>query len=183
LKLLFVGNCVATRASPLVFEALKRTASLPCTLTVVGSGAALKDWQASSRQLGLAARVQFTGSVPRTQLRSFYTEADAFVFPALRDSGGSGLLEAMSFGLPVLCCDWGGPAEMVDEKWGVKFPVDSPERLISAMRAAFERLHAEPGWRLKLGEGAFERARNEFSWTKKRQVLEAAYASLLARRR
>ncbi len=181
LELLFVGNCVATRSLPLVFEALKQSPELPARLTVVGGGAALNDWKALAARDGLGDRVIFTGGVPRAELPGHYTRADAFVFPALRDSGGSGLLEAMSFGLPVICCDWAGPAEMVDDDSGVKVPVTSPTAAIEGFAAAFQKLHAQPDWRTALGRGAYDRVRKEFSWQKKREVLEAAYARCLSR--
>jgi glycosyltransferase involved in cell wall biosynthesis len=179
LNLLFVGNCVATRSIPLVLDALKRMPAGAARLTVVGGGAALEDWKAQTARDGLGERVMFTGAVARTELARHYENADAFVFPALRDSGGSGLLEAMSFGLPVVCCDWAGPAEMVDDKSGVKVPVTTPEAAIAGFAWAFEKLRAQPDSRIELGQGAWRRVRGEFSWAKKREVLEAAYTRCL----
>ena len=179
LNLLMVGNCVATRSIPLVLEALGRAPKLPWQLTVVGNGRAIEDWKKRAAEKNMAQKVLFTGGVPRSELASHYARADVFVFPALRDSGGSGLLEAMSFGLPVVCCDWGGPAEMVDENSGVKVPVNTPEAAIKSFAAAFERLHADPSWRRSLGEAGFNRVKQMFSWERKREVLETTYARCL----
>ncbi|MDB6066749.1 MAG: Alpha-D-kanosaminyltransferase [Pedosphaera sp.] len=179
LNILFVGNCVATRSMPLVFEALKNLPALPWRLTVVGGGSALEVWKASVRQRGLGANVVFTGSVPRGELPGHYERADVFVFPALRDSGGSGLLEAMSAGLPVVCCDWGGPAEMIDEGSGIKVSVGSPQLAIAGFTEAFKMLSADPQRRAVLGRGAYERARKQFSWDTKREILETTYAACL----
>lgn len=173
LALLYVGNCVATRSIPLVLAALGRLGDPRCTLTVVGDGPALAEW----RRAGSAAR--FVGSVAREELPRFYAEADAFVFPALRDSGGSALLEAMSLGLPVVCLDWAGPAEMVDVSSGIKIPVLDPERTVSEMAAAFARLRDEPEWRHSLAVAALERVRTHFTWEAKRHVLEHTYQRLL----
>ncbi|HZV33214.1 MAG TPA: glycosyltransferase [Verrucomicrobiae bacterium] len=179
LKLLFVGNCVATRAMPLVFDALKQMPKSIWNLKIVGSGAALADWKYDAARAGLNGNVTFTGSVPYAEVARHYAEADAFVFPALRDSGGSGVLEAMSSGLPVVCCDWGGPAEMVDEQSAIKIPVKRPDETIAGFARAFERLQAQPAWRLALGRAAFERARNVFSWERKRELLEKTYGRFL----
>jgi glycosyltransferase involved in cell wall biosynthesis len=183
LNLLFVGNCVATRSIPLLLEALERVPTLPWRLFVVGKGPALDDWKKVATAKGMGEKVTFTGSVPRGELTKYYTQADVFAFPALRDSGGSGLLEAMSLGLPVVCCDWGGPAEMVDESSGIKISVRTPEETIRGFATAFERLHAEPSWREALGLAAFERVKQTFSWDHKREVLESTYAHLLGRKR
>lgn len=173
LALLYVGNCVPTRCIPLAAAALERLGDARCTLTVVGDGPALEEWRR------MLPGVRFAGRVNRDELPRFYNEADVFVFPALRDSGGSALLEAMSLGLPVVCLDWAGPAEIVDAASGVKVSVADPERAIAEMAAAFARLRDDPAWRAKLAEGAVERARS-FTWEAKRRLLETTYRRLLA---
>jgi glycosyltransferase involved in cell wall biosynthesis len=181
LCLLYVGNCVATRCLPLVFRALSLPESGDARLTIVGTGPALSDWRAEALKLGVQARVDFAGQVAREALPALYAAADALVFPALRDSGGSALLEAMSKGLPVVCLDWAGPGEMVDETCGVKIPVTNPADTVRELAAAFHRLHTEPARRAQLGANAAGRARRDFTWAAKRAVLEATYARLLRR--
>ncbi len=181
LALLYVGNCVATRSIPLVLRALARPGLESCALTVVGSGPALDGWRREAERLGLAARVHFAGQVTREQLPSLYAAADALVFPALRDAGGSALLEAMSLGVPVVCLDWAGPGEMVDAECGVKITVASPELSIAGFADAFARLRDDPGWRAQLAANAAARVQEHFSWEAKGRVLEAAYTRLLAR--
>lgn len=173
LSLLYAGNCVPTRAIPLAAAALERLADPRCTLTVVGDGPALEEWRRT------LPGVHFTGRVNRDELPRFYAEADAFVFPALRDSGGSALLEAMSLGLPVVCLDWAGPAEIVNAASGVKVSIADPARAIADMTSAFARLRDEPAWRESLALGAVERAR-AFTWAAKRRLLETTYRRLLA---
>ena len=180
LKLLFVGNCVGTRSIPLVFEALRRVQKLPWRFTIVGSGSSLAEWQSLAEKLSFTDKVIFAGQVPRAELDKYYSESSVFVFPALRDSGGSGLLEAMSHGLAVVCCNWAGPAEVVNETSGVRVSVRDPETTIQEFAAAFERLHADPAWRIELGRNAIRRAMEVFSWDRKQAMLEAAYASCLA---
>jgi glycosyltransferase involved in cell wall biosynthesis len=179
LKLLFVGNCLGTRSIPLVFEALSRLTDVPWHLTVAGNGSSLADWKRLAQEKSFGEKVTFTGQVPRDAVQQLYAQADVFVFPALRDSGGSGLLEAMTLGLPVVCCDWAGPAEMVDEGSGVKVSVASPETTIREFAETFKRLYNDDRWRVQLGQNAAERSRRNFSWESKRALLEATYARCL----
>src|SRR5205823_13364007 len=79
--LLYVGNCVATRAIPLVFEALQQAALPQYRFTIVGSGPALAHWRKLARQMRLDAFVTFTGAVPYQQLPRYYEAASALVFP------------------------------------------------------------------------------------------------------
>jgi glycosyltransferase involved in cell wall biosynthesis len=110
---------------------------------------------------------------------SHYSEADVLVFPALRDSGGSALLEAMARCIPVVCLDWGGPGEMVDERSGIKVPVSSPKETISALAAALARLQRDPALRSTLASAARTRAGAMFRWQSKRELLEATYRRLI----
>ncbi|MEO8350352.1 MAG: glycosyltransferase [Chthoniobacteraceae bacterium] len=178
-SLLYVGNCVARRSIPLVLEALKTTTA-PCRLIVVGDGPAFKEWRQCAADLGLEDRVEFRGQVPRTDLPALYAAADALVFPALRDSGGSALLEAMSKGLCVICLDWGGPGEIVDDESGIKVSAASPAAAIAGFAEAFQRLHSDPTLRVRIGHAAAIRAREKFSWAEKRRLLESAYRRLIS---
>ena len=182
LRLLYVGNCVATRALPIVFDALLVAGLRDYKLTIVGSGPALASWKALVNKKNLSAHVEFTGQVTRDQLPGIYAAADALVFPALRDSGGSALLEAMSKGLPVICLDWGGPGEMVDDQSGVKIPVTTPEQTVAVLAAALARMKHEPEYGPALAARAYQRAQTLFRWEARGVLLQTHYERLLARR-
>jgi len=125
-------------------------------------------------------QVTFLGPIPHGELVHHYSEADVLVFPALRDSGGSALLEAMSLGLPVVCLDWGGPAEMLDDQCGIKVPIATPQETILSFAEALIRLDQHPELRLQLGVNAARHARANFTWERKRQILEETYERLLS---
>src|SRR5439155_358140 len=83
------------------------------------------------------------------------------------DSGGSALLEAMARGVPVICLDWAGPGEMVDENSGVKIPVRRRAETVAALAAAIARLRDQPEWRALLARAGRERALAQFRWETK----------------
>ena len=87
----------------------------------------------------------------------------------------------MSKGLPVICLDWAGPAEMVDNNCGVKVPVTTPDETIQRFADAIVRLKNDPQLRMQLGVRAVELARSQFTWATKRRLLEDTYERLLAR--
>jgi len=180
-SLVYVGNCVATRAIPLVFEALIESKLENYKFTIVGAGPALKHWQDLARRMQLENRVVFAGRVAHEQLQIFYSQADVLVFPALRDSGGSALLEAMARYLPVVCLDWGGPGEMIDTESGLKVPVTTPTATVRSFAEGLRRLSAEPGFRRALALAARARAEKVFRWKAKRLLLEATYERLRPR--
>lgn len=180
LKLIYAGNCVSTRGIPLVLRAIRGNSDIK--LTVVGGGTALDAWKREATHLGLGNAVEFTGGIPREQLLARYAESDALIFPALRDSGGSALLEAMSMGLPVVCLDWGGPGEMVDDASGIKIAVRSPEQVVADMRAAFARLQSDPGLGNDFAKCAAARVRKCFTWDAKERLLRETCERLLSQK-
>ncbi|MBV9671886.1 MAG: glycosyltransferase family 4 protein [Verrucomicrobia bacterium] len=59
--------------------------------------------QRTARDLGIADRISFLGFVPEDKLRMLYSAASCLVFPSLHEGFGIPILEAMSFGLPIIC--------------------------------------------------------------------------------
>ena len=180
-RLLYVGNCVATRALPLVFSALKMSPPGTVHLKIVGGGPALPEWKKAVTRMGLSHVVEILGPQPKDSLGHFYEEADLFVFPALRDSGGSALLEAMARGLPVLCFPWGGPGEMVDAETGIMIPLNHPPATIREIADAIKKLRHDPEIGTAMAQRARERIQHRFSWSFKASLLENTYSLLMSR--
>lgn len=176
-RLLYVGNCVATRAIPLVLDALREAGPM-FHLTVVGGGPSLGDWKDRARAMGVQNRADFLGPQPKENLPGFYRTADLFVFPALRDSGGSALLEAMIQGLPVLCFPWAGPAEMVREETGFLAGLDNPARAVRDICAVLRRLQDDPATGFQRASRAQRWALDHFSWSRKGEVLAQTYREI-----
>ena len=178
-KLLYVGNCVATRAIPIVLEALQQARLTNYEFSIVGGGPALEDWKQRTAELGLSQKVRFAGKIPYSKLQGYYATADVLVFPALRDSGGSAVLEAMARYVPVVCLDWGGPGEMVDSQSGLKISVSTPQKAVEAFARALVRLQREPALRAALANAGRSRAEIVFRWQAKRELLETTYRHLI----
>jgi glycosyltransferase involved in cell wall biosynthesis len=128
----------------------------------------------------LTPKINFAGKVPYARLADRYREADVLVFPALRDSGGSALLEAMARFVPVVCLDWAGPGEMIDKNSGVKIPVLDPAATVTELGHALAALATDPERRAAIAACARERAQAVFRWQTKRDLLEATYQRLIA---
>lgn len=105
---LFVGRLVAWKGSSLAIRAI---AKLPdWRLIVVGNGPEGARLRRLVRDLGLDARVEFLGHVPRPQVLEIMRDrADLLLFPSLHDDAGLVVAEAIATGLPVVCLDRGGP--------------------------------------------------------------------------
>jgi glycosyltransferase involved in cell wall biosynthesis len=178
-RLLSIGYCFPTRSMRLAFEALIQSGIKDYEFFIVGEGPALEDWKRTAASLGLTGKVTFTGKVPYKEAQGYYETCDVLVFPSLKDSGGSSLLEAMSRNLPIVCLDWAGPGEMVDAKSGVKVPVTNPKETVKGFAEALVRLKDDPELRTALARAAWLRSQSAFRWEAKFQVLRSCYDRLI----
>jgi glycosyltransferase involved in cell wall biosynthesis len=101
------------------------------------------------------------GFVPHDELQRLYARAAVVACPSRREGFGVACLEAMAHARPVVATAVGGLRDLVvDGKTGLLVPPRDP----GALRAALERLLADPELRRLLGAAARERARTHFSW-------------------
>ena len=92
----------------------------------------------------------------RRDLARLYSQFNLFLFPSLHDSGGMAVVEAMSFGVPVLCLDCGGPGMTVDHSCGFVIPTAdrSEEQVVRLMADCLSQLLSNPHHLEPLSNGA-----------------------------
>lgn len=129
----FVGRLSPEKGiSDLLHEMQNQRRSLQNVLLVVaGEGPLEADLKAFVARCNLHAQVRLIGHVEDVSL--VYQAADALVAPS-RDEGLSmTILEAMSFGRPVIATAVGGNPELVDDSVGALVPPDDMPALFSAL--------------------------------------------------
>jgi glycosyltransferase involved in cell wall biosynthesis len=168
-RLLYVGRLTPFKAVDVAVRALSQ---LPAQvrLTIVGDGPQRRELEELAAQLGVAGRCNFTGAVPHASLEQYYSAAGVFVFPSVRESGGAVVLEAMSYALPCLVANWGGPA-IYTRDTGVHMRVDSPAVLEGDLVKMVTHFLANPALARRTGQRSREVVRSEFLWNRKAERL------------
>ena len=116
--------------------------------------------QRTITSLGLEERVRLLGGVDREGLVALYAGAEWFVFPSLSENAGSyALIDAMAYGLPVLCSSRSSSPEIVGDA-AEYFDPARPEELANAM----VRLTLDPERRAALASASTERYAEMPSW-------------------
>jgi glycosyltransferase involved in cell wall biosynthesis len=120
LELLFVGRLLPWKGVHLALKALAQLGASAerAHFTVIGGGRDMHRLRRLATRLNVDTKVTWMGWKPREEVIGLYSRFDLFLFPSLHDSGGMAVLEAMAFGLPVLCLDLGGPALAVNDRCG-----------------------------------------------------------------
>ena len=180
-KLLYVGRVVRTKGLRDAIRAMSHLRDIPgLTLDAIGVGEDLDACQQLARELSLEHHVRFHGRLPRAEVDRFYAEADLFVFPSFREPSGNVVFEALSYGLPVITTDRGGPGYVVNDQCGVRVQAISPGQLAEDLAKSIRRLAASPAVREGLSLGAIRRSREIGLWDNKIQKMLSLYQSVVS---
>jgi len=163
LRLLYVGRLLEWKGIDIALRVVHqlRQRLLDVRFSIVGDGPARSRLAKLVQKLELSEIVEFVGCIPQRAVEDHYRNADVFLFPSLRDSGGLVVLEAMAHGLPVVCTELGGPGVIVDQRCGRVVPAlgKSREDLAASCTEAVREMMTIPGLRDGLAAGAKARAR------------------------
>ncbi len=154
LRLLYVGFDWERKGGPGILEAFRvlRARQPEATLTVVGP----------TRPAEVPEGVDWVGPVDRStpegdvRMEQLHREATAFVLLPSYDPMPNAVLEAMSWGLPVVAPDRGSMPEMVGET-GVLLEDTSAEAVAAELGTLPERA-------ARLGGAARQRVHDRFTW-------------------
>jgi len=156
---LFVGVIEPRKNLVRILEAFARLQDEGIQLVIAGK----KGWLYRGvfrkiRQLKLESRVVFTGDIPSSALRIFYSACLSFVFASLYEGFGLPVAEAMACGAPVITSDRPAMAEVAG---GAALLVD-PEQ-VDSIAAAMKRAALSEILRSELSAQSRARAA-AFSW-------------------
>jgi glycosyltransferase involved in cell wall biosynthesis len=133
---LYVGKLTARRNVPMLVEAfaeLKRRASIPHKLLVIGLNTTGVDLEGMARQLGVENDFRYTEYVSDSDLSVLYGAAQAFVLPYAYEALSLTALEAQAAGCPVLTVDTPGLREQTGGHALLMTKADK-EELVAAMQ-------------------------------------------------
>jgi len=182
LRIIWCSSLIHRKALHLLIEAVSQLkGSVPVTVRIMGKGPMRETWQKLSYKLGVDQCVRFLPWLDHHEAQRQYEWADIFTFTSLRDACGSTVLEALSHGLPVVCFDHQGAADLVTKNCGIKIPVTTPRDAVRSICKAIITLSQDPRRLMNLSSGAIKRAK-EFLWEQKGMQTAELYYNILSQR-
>lgn len=179
IEILWIGVMVARKGLPILLTALSRlTKKISFHLTVVGDGPQKSRWASLARDLDLEGAVDFVGWVRHEEVEAYYRGSDIFVFTSLRDTSGNVILEAMTYGLPIVAFHHHGVSEILTDETAMLIPVTTPDSVIRNMGSAILELTSDVELRRKIGTNARKRASSVLTWEAKFNRIKTAYDSV-----
>ena len=154
-NILTVGRLVRQKAHDVLIEAFAIVAQSfsDWRLKIVGEGTLRDRLEAQADKFGISDYVDWYSNTKN--IEAFYRSSEIFVLPSRYEGLPNALLEAMSFGLPVIVTNGSpGPLELVEDgRTGLVVAVNDARSLARAI----ERLIRYPVLRKNLGQAAIAR--------------------------
>ena len=178
LKICWSGQHTPAKTLNLLLEALTSVKDVRnIELHVIGQGRSTKRWKRQAQQLRLD-NIVWHGWVEREMAWEIMRSCDVFVITSVADLTSSVLLEALSFGLPVVALDLFGFSNIITDQCGIKIPVHSRQQVVADLARAINALESDESKRHELAKGALSRA-NDFTWQHKVQTIDSIYSQVI----
>lgn len=158
--LLSVGRLVHEKAYEVLIQSMAMVVQeYPnVALVIAGSGMLADELQSLIDQLHLSEKVHLLGN--RQDVPDLMAGADLFVISSRSEGMPVALLEAMSFGLPVVATRVGGIAEVLEDRaQGILVPPEDPGELAKAIL----ELLRNPDLRSSMGKSAQRRIEEKYT--------------------
>lgn len=109
----FVGQCIPRKGIAALIKALSSLRSQEWCLRIIGDRPERPRLDRLAARLAVTKRVAFLGAKNNAEVRSMLAETDLLVLPSRFDGWGSIVNEALMSGVPVVCSDRCGAADLV----------------------------------------------------------------------
>ena len=173
---LFVGRIVRTKGLLHSLLALKKiNKRVNWHFDIIGEGNDRLHCENEVKNLCLKNNVTFHGKIKHDLLDKFYTNADIFLFPSFRETTGGVLIEALSFGVPCICTNFGGPGYIVGDNCGIKIDHTDSKNFISNLTNAINELSLSFELRDKYSRNALKWVSDYFLWEAKATRINVMY--------
>jgi glycosyltransferase involved in cell wall biosynthesis len=154
-----VGRLVARKATTQLILAMNAAQRSDTHLLIVGDGPDTEAVRRLAADAGLSERVHLLGQVSEERKYQALGVADLFVSATQHEGFGLVFLEAMAYGLPIVCYDHGGQTDfLTDGETGHLVSLNDLDRFTRAI----VELHDQPLLRAAMGERNKQRVENYF---------------------
>jgi len=179
LQICWSGMHLPGKALHLLLHAISRLpADVQYTLHILGNGPSTHDWRSLATKLGVESRCKWYGQLTRTGALEVMQASHLFIITSLKDLTSSVAIEALALGLPIVCINHCGFADVVTPECGLKIEPSSVGDIISGLCTAVQTLYHDEALRYWLANGAIARSQ-EYAWSFKMSKLHLIYESVL----
>jgi glycosyltransferase involved in cell wall biosynthesis len=163
LNLLFVGRFAHNKGIHILLTAIEELNATgyadKITYNLGGKGPLFEEY----RKRYTFGNLNYLGFIADDQLIELYKNNDLFVLPTLFEGMPTVVLEAMSYGMPVIVSDVGATSELVSTDNGYLIPKNDTGILKKTILAFYNLKEEE---RKRLSENSYQKVLKNFTWEK-----------------
>lgn len=148
-------------------------------LELYGEGPELNKIKTYIDENNLNDSIKIMGFVSHSKIKDVLLEANVLLHPSFRDGGSWSIMEAMSYGLPVICLDTSGPKDMVTNKCGILINMTSNNQVVNDISKGLIRLLNDSEFFESLSKNAHNRIKTEYTWAVRGNQTRIVYESIL----
>ena len=167
---LYVGSLIDRKCPDVLLRALAKV-GMPCIF--VGDGPMRASLERLANRSGIADRVVFTGALEHSDLRHYYSGAEALVLPSVSETAALVAIEALAAGIPVVASNLTGIASFVRHRENGLLVEPGDE---TSLARALSVLETDEAMRTKLRHGAKGSVKAVANWPDVVSQLSALYA-------
>lgn len=178
---LYAGRLVPYKVPEVAIRAFVGSETLrPHRLHIVGDGPEEPRLRQIVAEAQAEDRVTFEGRKSQAELADLMRQADAFVFPSIRELGAGVVVEAMACGAVCIVTAYGAPRDLTAKGRGVQVPLQPLDGLIAANRAAMESCVHDPASHAAMAKAAHDHAMALYPWDVKAAHTARIYDAVLS---
>lgn len=179
IRILTTGRLIPSKNISMAISAIyEASKSIEIQYDIIGDGPEFNNLENLISKYNIHDKVKLVKAIPRETLLQKIKNYDIYLFPSLLEGGSWALMEAMQYGLPIICFDCSGMSVVTDDKCAIRIPITNPSQSLLNMVNAIIKLSSNPDLRLQMGVNAYKKIQNEFSWETKGEFMEKLFNDL-----
>lgn len=148
-------------------------------LELLGDGPELDKIKAYISENSLQDNIILNGFVDNSVVKLKLDKANVLLHPSFRDGGSWAIMEAMSYGLAVICLNTSGPKDMVTDKCGILIDIKSPKQVSEDIGNGLLKLSLEKSFFETFSKNSKDRVRTNYSWKYRGKEIKEVYSKVL----
>lgn len=126
-KILYAGRLIEKKGIIFLLDVIKQLkCKIEFELDICGDGYLSDEVHRIVAEYNLCDCVNMHGEIAHSQVTAYYQNADVFVLPSLRETGGTVLLEAMAYAVPIVAFDISFCSQLKEVGCGIFVNTDQP---------------------------------------------------------
>ena len=176
LQMIWVGKFDFRKRLDIALRAVAKCNNTNIQLAIYGKGTEVQidSYQRLAVDLGIEKQIVWMGAQPNNVVKKAMAESDLFLFTSVSEDTSTVVLEAISYGLPVVCFDACGMAYVIDESVGIKIKLSNPKQSVCDIAETINYLNNNRN-RLKEMSEYCRHQQMELSWDKKAEDMVRLY--------